>query len=79
MRVVVDTGLCRGHGVCMEEAPEVFHVARDGSIINVSGAFVPDLAAKIRGLAPARSAVQSAQSAVAHLGLQVKNPIVRNW
>ena len=32
MRVVVDRGLCKGHGVCMEEAPEVFHVARDGTM-----------------------------------------------
>lgn len=32
MRVVVDRQLCKGHGVCMEEAPEVFHVARDGTM-----------------------------------------------
>jgi ferredoxin len=32
MRVVVDRGLCKGHGVCMEEAPEVFRVARDGTM-----------------------------------------------
>lgn len=32
MRVVVDTGLCKGHAVCMEEAPEVFRVARDGTM-----------------------------------------------
>jgi ferredoxin len=32
MRVVVDTQLCKGHAVCMEEAPEVFRVARDGSL-----------------------------------------------
>lgn len=32
MRVVVDRGLCKGHGVCMEEAPDVFHVARDGTM-----------------------------------------------
>ena len=32
MRIVVDRGLCRGHGVCVEEAPEVFSVARDGKM-----------------------------------------------
>ena len=32
MRVVVDGGLCKGHGVCLEEAPAVFHVARDGTM-----------------------------------------------
>ena len=32
MRVVVDRGLCKGHGVCMEEAPAVFQVARDGTM-----------------------------------------------
>jgi ferredoxin len=32
MRVVVDTQLCKGHGVCMEEAPEVFQVTRQGQL-----------------------------------------------
>jgi len=27
MRVVVDLDLCQGHGVCQEEAPEIFRVA----------------------------------------------------
>lgn len=26
MRVVVDLDLCQGHGVCQEEAPEIFRV-----------------------------------------------------
>jgi ferredoxin len=29
MKVVVDTDLCQGHGVCESEAPEVFVVGRD--------------------------------------------------
>ncbi len=29
MRVVVDTDLCQGHGVCEAEAPGVFAVGRD--------------------------------------------------
>jgi sterol 14alpha-demethylase len=32
MRVVVDKGLCRGHAVCMEEAPLVFEVLPDGTM-----------------------------------------------
>jgi ferredoxin len=32
MRIVVDEQLCKGHGVCMEEAPEVFEVTREGSL-----------------------------------------------
>jgi ferredoxin len=30
MRIVVDEQLCKGHGVCMGEAPEVFQVTRKG-------------------------------------------------
>ncbi|MEE8166399.1 MAG: ferredoxin, partial [Myxococcota bacterium] len=26
MRIEVDLALCQGHGVCVEEAPEVFRV-----------------------------------------------------
>ena len=32
MRIVVDTQLCQGHGVCMGEAPEVFEVTRQGKL-----------------------------------------------
>jgi ferredoxin len=32
MRIVVDTGLCQGHGVCMGESPEVFSVTREGKL-----------------------------------------------
>jgi ferredoxin len=32
MRVVIDFGLCKGHAVCMGEAPEVFHVSRSGEL-----------------------------------------------
>ena len=31
-RIVVDRGLCQGHGVCMGEAPEVFEVTREGKL-----------------------------------------------
>jgi len=32
MRIVVDRGLCKGHGVCMEEAAAVFEVSRAGKL-----------------------------------------------
>ena len=28
-RIVVDSDLCQGHGVCENEAPELFEVSRD--------------------------------------------------
>ena len=31
-RIVVDRGLCQGHGVCMGEAPELFEVTREGKL-----------------------------------------------
>jgi ferredoxin len=32
MRIVIDRDLCQGHAMCQEEAPEVFQVARDGTL-----------------------------------------------
>jgi ferredoxin len=32
MRIVVDRGLCKGHGVCMSEAPGIFEVSRGGKL-----------------------------------------------
>ena len=32
MRVVIDWDLCRGHGQCMGEVPEVFEVSEDGKL-----------------------------------------------
>ncbi len=32
MRIVRDEQLCKGHAVCMGEAPEVFHVTRKGEL-----------------------------------------------
>jgi ferredoxin len=32
MRIVVDFGLCKGHAVCMGEAPAVFQVSRSGEL-----------------------------------------------
>jgi ferredoxin len=33
MRIVVDTDLCQGHGVCESEAPGVFEVGRDHQVV----------------------------------------------
>ena len=30
MRVKVDTDLCQGHSVCLNEAPEIFDVVEEG-------------------------------------------------
>ena len=32
-RVVVDRDLCQGHGVCESEAPEVFSVSKERSVV----------------------------------------------
>jgi sterol 14-demethylase len=32
VRIVVDRGLCQGHGVCESEAPELFEVSRKGDL-----------------------------------------------
>jgi sterol 14alpha-demethylase len=32
VRVVVDRGLCQGHGVCESEAPTVFSVSKQGEL-----------------------------------------------
>jgi ferredoxin len=32
VRVVVDRGLCQGHGVCESEAPAVFSVSKAGEL-----------------------------------------------
>jgi sterol 14-demethylase len=31
-RIVVDRDLCQGHGVCENEAPDVFEVSKDGAL-----------------------------------------------
>ena len=32
LRIVVDSDLCQGHGVCESEAPELFEVDRDRKV-----------------------------------------------
>jgi sterol 14alpha-demethylase len=32
VRIVVDRGLCQGHGVCESEAPELFSVSKKGEL-----------------------------------------------
>jgi ferredoxin len=35
MRVVVDEGLCQGHGMCVLEAPDVFALARNSTLVTI--------------------------------------------
>ncbi len=41
MRVLVDRDLCQGHGVCENEAPEVFAVSKQG-VLDVVDPLPPD-------------------------------------
>ena len=45
MRVVVDTDLCQGHGVCANEAPDVFSVPKGGPVAVV----MPEVDEELRG------------------------------
>jgi ferredoxin len=47
LRIVVDRGLCKGHGVCMEEAPTVFEVSRAGKLTLLLEQPPPELRAKV--------------------------------
>jgi len=33
LRIVVDRDLCQGHGVCESEAPEVFEVSKEHTVV----------------------------------------------
>jgi ferredoxin len=36
MRIVVDSDLCQGHGVCESEAPGIFEVPKGGTVVVLS-------------------------------------------
>jgi ferredoxin len=38
MRIVVDTDLCQGHGVCESEAPGLFEVGKDHQVVVLDAA-----------------------------------------
>jgi ferredoxin len=42
VRVVVDLGLCQGHGVCESEAPAVFRVGKETNTVEVIDTSPPD-------------------------------------
>ena len=42
MKVVVDTGLCQGHGMCVLEAPDVFELAKHATTVTILTAEVAD-------------------------------------
>jgi sterol 14-demethylase len=46
LRVRVDRDLCQGHAVCMTEAPELFRVEKDGTLVVLSETVPPGLRAK---------------------------------
>jgi ferredoxin len=52
MKVLVDWGLCDGHGVCASEAPEVFELDDDDNLLllreEVSGDLLPKVEAAVR-------------------------------
>ena len=47
IRILVDRGLCKGHGVCMEEAPAVFEVSRAGMLTLLLEQPPPELREKV--------------------------------
>jgi ferredoxin len=47
MRIVVDTDLCQGHGVCESEAPGVFEVGKDHQVVVLDAAPSADRRAEI--------------------------------
>jgi ferredoxin len=47
MRIIVDRQLCKGHGVCMSEAPTVFEVTRGGKMTILLEEPPPELRDKV--------------------------------
>ena len=45
MKVVVDTGLCQGHGMCVLEAPDVFELAKNATTVTILTDEIEDLEA----------------------------------
>jgi ferredoxin len=47
MRIVVDRDLCQGHGVCESEAPGVFEVGKDHTVVVLDPAPADDHRAQL--------------------------------
>jgi sterol 14alpha-demethylase len=47
MRVIIDRELCRGHGQCMSEVPEVFEVDEHGTLTLLQEHPPEELAARL--------------------------------
>jgi extracellular elastinolytic metalloproteinase len=62
-------------GLEVAGADVAVHVARDGSIINVGGGVVSNLAEPAGGRRPTLDAAQALESAARHLGLTVAGPV----
>ena len=48
MKIMYNPATCNNYGVCMEEAPEVFSFAEDGSLRIQTYEIPPDLETKVR-------------------------------
>jgi sterol 14-demethylase len=51
MKVTVDRDLCQGHGVCENEAPDVFSVSKQGVLTILEQSPPESLAAQVRAAA----------------------------
>jgi len=43
MKVVLDTGVCQGHGMCVLEAPDVFELDKHATTVTILQAEVDDV------------------------------------
>jgi len=48
MRIVVDTDLCQGHGVCENEAPGLFEVGKNHQVVVLETAPPEDRRAELK-------------------------------
>jgi extracellular elastinolytic metalloproteinase len=60
----------RYQGIEVNGAQIGIHIMSDGSVLNLSNSFVPDLAEAVSGLAPTRDAGEAGERAARHLGLR---------
>ena len=51
MKVTVDRDLCQGHGVCENEAPDVFSVSKQGVLTILDESPPESLASQVRAAA----------------------------
>lgn len=47
LRIIIDRDLCQGHGVCTADAPEVFELDEDGTLVLLAEHAPADLRAEV--------------------------------